>query len=231
MLPKKLDAISIAGFTAIELSFRDILSFGKLHLEHDVSPTNYDELCTVAAEIKRLCDNKGLEITTLQPFPNSEGWPEGSNERKDAFDRAHRWIRIMEACKTDMLQARFDLSHFQLQIHSRITGRSERVYQLLTSRLHKPAPPILLSWNSTAPASPLAFNPSLTSSRNTASASPTKTGISLATCPTSAMSGTSCGASIVPTLASASTLSRPQAANGATRLPPLAYAKTYPETS
>jgi len=145
MLPKKLDAISIAGFTAIELSFRDILSFGKLHLEHDVSPTNYDELCTVAAEIKRLCDNKGLEITTLQPFPNSEGWPEGSNERKDAFDRAHRWIRIMEACKTDMLQARFDLSHFQLQIHSRITGRSERVYQLLTSRLHKPAPPILLS--------------------------------------------------------------------------------------
>ena len=53
-LRKKLDAISIAGFAAIELSFPDILSFGKLHLEHEVSPTNYDELCIVAAEIRRL---------------------------------------------------------------------------------------------------------------------------------------------------------------------------------
>ena len=53
-LRKKLDAISIAGFAAIELSFPNILSFGKLHLEHEVSPTNYDELCIVAAEIRRL---------------------------------------------------------------------------------------------------------------------------------------------------------------------------------
>jgi len=103
-LPKKLDAISIVGFTAIELSFPDILSFGKLHLGHEVSPTNYDELCTVAVEIKKLCDGKGLKIMMLQPFSNFEGWPEGSEERKDAFHRAHGWIRIMEACGTDMLQ-------------------------------------------------------------------------------------------------------------------------------
>ncbi|OCL08945.1 xylose isomerase-like protein, partial [Glonium stellatum] len=103
-LPKKLDAISITGFTAIELSFPDILSFGKLHLGHEVSPTNYDELCKVSAEIKKICDSKGLKIMMLQPFSNFEGWPEGSDEKRDAFDRAHGWIRIMEACGTDMLQ-------------------------------------------------------------------------------------------------------------------------------
>ena len=53
-LLKKLDAIYIADFSAIELSFPDILSFRKLHVEYEVSPTNPDELCTVAAEIKRL---------------------------------------------------------------------------------------------------------------------------------------------------------------------------------
>lgn len=40
----------------------------------------------------------------LQPFANYEGWPEGSDGRKDAMDRARGWIRIMQACGTDLLQ-------------------------------------------------------------------------------------------------------------------------------
>ncbi|KAF2876265.1 xylose isomerase-like protein [Massariosphaeria phaeospora] len=100
----RLHAISAAGFSAIELSFPDILAFGSSHLGHDVDPKNYDELCTVAAEIKRECQKRKLGIMMLQPFANFEGWPEGSDGRKDAFERAKGWIRIMQASGTDMLQ-------------------------------------------------------------------------------------------------------------------------------
>lgn len=100
----RLHAISIAGFSAVELSFPDILSYGQTLLGHEVEPSDYDELCKVAAGIKKECDKRNLGIMMLQPFANFEGWPEGSDGRKDALDRAHGWIRIMQACGTDMLQ-------------------------------------------------------------------------------------------------------------------------------
>ncbi|KAF1942698.1 3-dehydroshikimate dehydratase [Clathrospora elynae] len=100
----RLHAISAAGFAAIELSFPDILSYGQTLLGHEVEPSNYGELCKVAAEIKKECDKRQLGIMMLQPFANYEGWPEGSEGRKDALERAHGWIRIMQACGTDMLQ-------------------------------------------------------------------------------------------------------------------------------
>jgi len=51
-----------------------------------------------------LCKDYGLKILILQPFANFEGWPNGSKEREDAFDRAEGWMRIMKAVGTDMLQ-------------------------------------------------------------------------------------------------------------------------------
>ncbi|TKA75811.1 hypothetical protein B0A49_05222 [Cryomyces minteri] len=103
-LPKKLEAISAAGFQAIELSMPDLLSFATMHLRHEVGPYDYDDLCAAARVVKTMCEAKGLKILILQPFANFEGWAEGSDERKDAFVRAKGWIRIMEACGTDMLQ-------------------------------------------------------------------------------------------------------------------------------
>ncbi|KAH7069399.1 xylose isomerase-like protein [Paraphoma chrysanthemicola] len=100
----RLHAISAAGFAAVELSFPDILSYGENLLGHAVSPNNYDQLCTVAAAIKQECNKRNLSIMMLQPFANFEGWPAGSEGRKDAFSRAKGWIRIMQACGTDMLQ-------------------------------------------------------------------------------------------------------------------------------
>ena len=104
ILPKRLEAIAAAGFQAIELSFPDILSFASLHLKRDVQPTDYDDLCETAKEIKRICDGHGLTILMLQPFANYEGWPEGSDGWADAEARAAGWIEIMKACGTDMLQ-------------------------------------------------------------------------------------------------------------------------------
>jgi len=103
-LVDRLHAISSAGFTAIELSFPDILSYGSTLLGHDPEPKNYDELCKVAAQIREECQKRKLGIMMLQPFSNFEGWPEGSDGRRDAFERARGWIRIMQACGCDMLQ-------------------------------------------------------------------------------------------------------------------------------
>lgn len=111
-LPKKLEAISAAGFQAIELGFPDLLSFASLYLKKEVGPKDWDDLCTAAKVVKSQCDAKGLKILILQPFSEFEGWPEGSDERKDAFDRAKGWIKVMEACGTDMLQVSSALRSF-----------------------------------------------------------------------------------------------------------------------
>jgi len=105
-LPKRLDAISNAGFTAIELSMPDVLEFASLHLRKEVGAYDYDDLVTASKVIKSKCDAKGLKVLMLQPFSNFEGWAEGSSEREDAFRRARGWIKIMEAAGTDMLQVR-----------------------------------------------------------------------------------------------------------------------------
>lgn len=102
-LPKKLNAIYGAGFSAIELGFPDLLSFASMHLRKEVGPYDWDDLITAGKVVKAQCDAKGLKILMLQPFSNFEGWKEEEG-RKDAFTRAKGWIRIMEAVGTDMLQ-------------------------------------------------------------------------------------------------------------------------------
>ncbi|MCJ1407268.1 hypothetical protein MMC19_001339 [Ptychographa xylographoides] len=103
-LPAKLNAISAAGFDAIELSMPDLLSFANSHFKKEVGPKDYDDLCKAGKEVKKLCAEKKLKILVLQPFANFEGWAKDSEERRDAFERAEGWIRIMDAVGTDMLQ-------------------------------------------------------------------------------------------------------------------------------
>jgi len=103
-LPAKLEAISSAGFDAIELSMPDLISFANRDSTKEVGPNDYETLCEHGKEIDRMCREHQLKILILQPFANFEGWPKGSRERQDAFDRAEGWIRIMEGVGTDMLQ-------------------------------------------------------------------------------------------------------------------------------
>ncbi|BDD56730.1 hypothetical protein MAP00_002160 [Monascus purpureus] len=103
-LPKKLEAISAAGFKAIELSFPDIVDYASRILGHQVATGNYAELITAAGEIRKLCEANSLKILMLQPFANWEGWPKDSAERQDAVTRANGWIEIMNVVGTDMLQ-------------------------------------------------------------------------------------------------------------------------------
>ena len=103
-LPAKLKAISEAGFEAIELSMPDILSWGKKVHGKEIDPKDYGLLKQIGMDIRRLCEQYRLHILMLQPFANCEGWPKGSEERKEAFERAYGWSSIMEAVGTDMLQ-------------------------------------------------------------------------------------------------------------------------------
>ena len=103
-LPRRLEAISKAGFNAIELSFPDILDYAEQVHGHEVLPDDYAKLASVGREIRTLCEVNNLDVMMLQPFANFEGWPKGSPERKDAFDRAAGWIEIMKAVGTDLLQ-------------------------------------------------------------------------------------------------------------------------------
>ena len=103
-LPRKLEAISAAGFSAIELSFPDIIAYGSSILGHEIAPDNYEELKKASAEIKKLVAANGLKVMMLQPFANFEGWAVGSVERRNAFARANGWIEIMDVVGTDLLQ-------------------------------------------------------------------------------------------------------------------------------
>lgn len=82
----------------------DILSWGKKTTGKEIDPKNYGLLKQVGTDIRRLCEQHRLHVLMLQPFANFEGWPKGSEERKEAFERAYGWSSIMEAVGTDMLQ-------------------------------------------------------------------------------------------------------------------------------
>lgn len=114
-LPDRLKAIAAAGFTGIELSMPDLVAFANQHLRSgqqasdsdtnkEVTNHDFNDLCAAAKVVKSICDAQKLTIMLLQPFANFEGWPKGSPERKDAFERAEGWLRIMEACGCEMLQ-------------------------------------------------------------------------------------------------------------------------------
>ncbi|KAK6952538.1 hypothetical protein Daesc_007079 [Daldinia eschscholtzii] len=103
-LPLKLKAIADAGFDAIELSMPDILAYGNMLHGREPDPKDYNTLVEIGKAVKKQAEEHKLKILMLQPFANFEGWPKGSSARKDAFERAEGWIRIMEAVGTDMLQ-------------------------------------------------------------------------------------------------------------------------------
>jgi sugar phosphate isomerase/epimerase len=72
-LLKKLKAISVAGFQAIELGFPDLVSFASSHHKRDNKEDDYENLCAPGVAVRRLCSTNKLDIMMLQPFPNFEG--------------------------------------------------------------------------------------------------------------------------------------------------------------
>ena len=109
-LDGKLKTIAMAGFHGVELAFPDLVAYAShIFTKKEESPveipdSDYTSLCIAAKNVGRMCASLGLKVVMLQPFSNFEGWPRASKEREEAFLEAKGWIRIMEACGTDMLQ-------------------------------------------------------------------------------------------------------------------------------
>lgn len=103
-LEAKLSAIGSAGFQAIELGFPDLVSFASTQFGKQIKEDDFDSLCRAGEEVQKMCGNHGLRIMMLQPLSRFEGWKKGSIERKESFERADGWIRIMQSVGTDMLQ-------------------------------------------------------------------------------------------------------------------------------
>jgi sugar phosphate isomerase/epimerase len=137
-LEEKLNAISSAGFQAIELGFPDLLSFAQDFHKKEIKEDDYENLCSAGREVKTLCKKHKLSIMMLQPFSNFEGRAPGSQEREDAFKRARGWIEIMHAVGTDMLQVRPP----SLAQNSPLTRKLGRILRL-PQHLNRPQYPSL----------------------------------------------------------------------------------------
>lgn len=157
-LPEKLKAIAGARFDAIELSMPDMLAYGQHLSKNDsqINPTDYATLRSVGKDIKKLCDKEGLKVLILQPFANFEGWPKGSHEREDAFERAKGWMGIMEAVGTDMLQVsgRFQVlfsnsvaSAAEVEVGDNVADQRTRSVRLMPKESHQ----ISMRWPPTSP--------------------------------------------------------------------------------
>lgn len=114
-LPDRLSHLSSAGFSHIELSFPDLQAYASVLEKRDVGDKEWDVLVRAAEGVKALLDERRLRCFILQPFGQFEGWPEGTDERKDAWERVEGWIRIAKAVGTETLQVR----RLVLLVHSR----------------------------------------------------------------------------------------------------------------
>jgi 4-hydroxyphenylpyruvate dioxygenase len=83
-LKEKLDAISAAGFDAVEIFENDFLAY-------PAGP----------AEVGKMVRDAGLRVSVFQPFRDFEGMPEPQRGR--AFDRAERKFDVMQALGTDLM--------------------------------------------------------------------------------------------------------------------------------
>lgn len=105
-LPRKLEAIRDAGYTAIELAFPDIVAYASHVSGHPVSTDDHEQILSVVGEIRKLCQANSLSVMMLQPFAHFEGWPRGSEQTRKAFSRAKFWIEVMDVVGADILQVR-----------------------------------------------------------------------------------------------------------------------------
>jgi 4-hydroxyphenylpyruvate dioxygenase len=84
-LPEKLEAISNAGFDAVEIFENDLIQF-------DGTP----------ADVREICRRLGLRISMYQPFRDLEGLT-NPTIRKRTFERLERKLQLMKELDTDLI--------------------------------------------------------------------------------------------------------------------------------
>ncbi len=83
-LVEKLEAISAAGFSGVEIYDNDLMSFNGS-----------------TSDVRNIAADLGLEIVAIQPFRDFEGTPDAKRER--VFSRANRKFDVMQELGCDLL--------------------------------------------------------------------------------------------------------------------------------
>jgi len=88
------------GFHGIEVFFEDLELLAKERAGKD--PTEGD-LLSAASEIRRLCDENGLEVISLQPFMHYEGLT-NQVEHQAMIEKMKLWFKLANILGTDIIQ-------------------------------------------------------------------------------------------------------------------------------
>lgn len=98
-LPHKLDTISREHFSGVEIFYEDLEYHAKA-LPGGISDSN---LLLAASEIRKLCDERHLEIIALQPFMFYEGLTDKTEHAK-RIEKLALWFQIVKKLGTVTIQ-------------------------------------------------------------------------------------------------------------------------------
>lgn len=103
-LPYKLDQAQANKFQGVEIFFEDLeyLAREESGIPADQAPSPEAQLAA-AKTIKKLCDDRSLEIIGLQPFMHYEGLLDRS-EHAQRIEKLKLWFKIARELGTDIIQ-------------------------------------------------------------------------------------------------------------------------------
>ncbi|KAK0110673.1 hypothetical protein ONS96_002275 [Cadophora gregata f. sp. sojae] len=103
-LPYKLDQARAFNLTGIEIFFEDLeyLAREESGISADQNPSSEAQL-NAAHTIRKLCDERGLEIIGLQPFLHYEGLLD-REEHARKIEKMKLWFKIAKILETDIIQ-------------------------------------------------------------------------------------------------------------------------------
>ena len=98
-LPQKLDQAAAYGYNGIEVFFEDLEYLARS------LPGGFTEENQLGAArlIRRMCDDRRLEILCLQPFLHYEGQLDRS-EQKRKIEKLKLWFQLAKILRTDVIQ-------------------------------------------------------------------------------------------------------------------------------
>lgn len=101
-LPHKLDQAARYGFEGIELFFEDLEYFAR---EQSINPEHLttSDYLDAAYAIRRLCDDRRLQVICLQPFMHYEGL-RSRQRHAERLEEMKHWIKLAHILGTDTIQ-------------------------------------------------------------------------------------------------------------------------------
>jgi 4-hydroxyphenylpyruvate dioxygenase len=103
-LDSKLDAAQSYGYQGVEICYEDLVAIAS-QLPHgripDASLPPMNQI-TAASRIAALCQDRGIEILCLQPFPQYEGLV-NQQEHKSRFSELLIWVKLARVLGTGMI--------------------------------------------------------------------------------------------------------------------------------